>query len=261
MPLQGVLLSAIIPRVLPWARSFCPFRAYGLEKFVGNACGDDAGVASGSLAGAGFLLVDMREAVLEVIPNRAIYSSEGITNLDASFAAKETAAEMVLILPEIVGGVIADVGAIALVPLHDVHRIHTLGMHGGEVLVIDAYLRLDPQSLLVVRIMEEIVAHMEWDADEVVVVSGVPGIAAEVLVQVVALNEADARSYRQLIYDIVFGTDGSRETRSHLIISLRQARHIRIEHTATDTSFCLHLPAVGALLCQNALAAEAKSYG
>lgn len=109
--------------------------------------------------------------------------------------------------------------------------------------------------------MEEIVAHMEWDADEVVVVSGVPGVAAEVLVQVVALNEADACSYRQLIYDIVFGTDGSRETRSHLIISLRQARYIRIEHTATDTSFSLHLPAVGALLCQNALAAEAKGYG
>ena len=109
--------------------------------------------------------------------------------------------------------------------------------------------------------MEEIVADMEWDADEIVVVSGVPGIAAEVLVQVVALNEADARPYRQLIYDIVFGIDGSRETRSHLIVSLRQARYIRIEHTATDTSFCLHLPAVGALLCQNTLAAEAKGYG
>ncbi len=109
--------------------------------------------------------------------------------------------------------------------------------------------------------MEEIVAHMERDADEVVVVSGVPGITAEVLIQVVALNEADARPYRQLIYDIVFSTDGSRETRSHLIISLRQARYIRIEHTATDTSFCLHLPAVGGLLCQNALAAEAKGYG
>ena len=102
---------------------------------------------------------------------------------------------------------------------------------------------------------------MEWDADEVVVVSGVPGVTAQILVQVVALYEADARSYRQLIYDIVFGTDGSRETRSHLIISLRQARHICIKHTATDTSFCLHLPAVGALLCQNALAAEAKGYG
>ena len=232
----------------------------GLELIGSRGC-DEAGVASGSLAGAGFFLVDMREAVLELIAYAGIYLAEGITHLDTSFAAKETAAEMVLILLEIVGGVIADVGAIALVTLHDVHRIHTLGMHGGEVFVIDAYLRLDPQSLLVVRIMEEIVAHMEWDADEVVVVSGVPGIAAEVLVQVVALNEADARSYRQLIYDIVFSTDGSREARSHLIISLRQARYIRIEHTATDTSFCLHLPAVGALLCQNALAAEAKGYG
>ena len=208
----------------------------GLEQFVGNACGDEAGVAPGSLAGTGLILVDMREAILELIAHAGIYLAEGITYLDACFAAKETAAEMVLILPEIVGGVIADVGAIALVTLHDVHRIHTLGMHGGEVLVIDAYLRLDPQSLLVVRIMEEIVAHMEWDADEVVVVSGVPGVTAEVLVQVVALHEADARSYRQLIYDIVFSTDGSRETRSHLIISLRQARYIRIEHTATDTA-------------------------
>ena len=232
----------------------------GLE-LIGSRGSDEAGVAAGSLAGTGFILVDMREAVLELIAHAGIYLAEGITYLDASLAAKETAAEMVFILPEIVGGVIADVGTIALVSLHDVHRIHTLGMHGGEVFVMDTHLRLDPQSLFVVGIMEKIVAYMEWDADEVVVVSGVPGVAAEVLVQVVALNEADARSYRQLIYDIVFGTDGSRETRSHLIISLRQARHIRIEHTATDTSFCLHLPAVGALLCQNALAAEAKGYG
>ena len=27
LPLQGVLFIAIVPRVLPWARSFCPFRA------------------------------------------------------------------------------------------------------------------------------------------------------------------------------------------------------------------------------------------
>ena len=232
----------------------------GLELIRSRGC-DEAGVAAGCLAGASLILVDMREAVLELIAHAGIYLAEGITYLDASFAAKETAAEMVLILFEIVGGVIADVGTIALVSLHDIHRIHALGMHGGEVFVIDAYLRLDPQSLLVVRIMEEIVAHMEWDADEVVVVSGVPGVTAEVLVQVVALNEADARSYRQLIYDIVFGTDGSRETRSHLIISLRQARHIRIEHTATDTSFRLHLPAVGTLLCLYALAKEAQGYG
>lgn len=232
----------------------------GLELIRSRGC-DEAGVAAGCLAGASFILVDMREAVLELIAHAGIYLAEGITYLDTSFATKETAAEMVLILLEIVGGVIADVGAIALVSLHDIHRIHTLGMHGGEVFVIDTYLRLDPQSLLVVRIMEKIVAHMEWDADEIVVVSGVPGVAAEVLVQVVALNEADARTYRQLIYDIVFGTNGSRETRSHLIISLRQARYIRIEHTATDTSFRLHLPAVGALLCLNALAAEAQGYG
>ena len=29
LPLQGALLIAIIPRALPWARSFCPFRACG----------------------------------------------------------------------------------------------------------------------------------------------------------------------------------------------------------------------------------------
>ena len=29
LPLQGVLLNASIPRALPWARSFCPFRACG----------------------------------------------------------------------------------------------------------------------------------------------------------------------------------------------------------------------------------------
>ena len=29
LPLQGALLFAIIPRAMPWARSFCPFRACG----------------------------------------------------------------------------------------------------------------------------------------------------------------------------------------------------------------------------------------
>ena len=29
LPLQGARQDALIPRVLPWARSFCPFRAYG----------------------------------------------------------------------------------------------------------------------------------------------------------------------------------------------------------------------------------------
>ena len=29
LPLQGVKLIALRPRVLPWARSFCPFRACG----------------------------------------------------------------------------------------------------------------------------------------------------------------------------------------------------------------------------------------
>ncbi len=27
LPLQGALLNAIVPRALPWAKSFCPFRA------------------------------------------------------------------------------------------------------------------------------------------------------------------------------------------------------------------------------------------
>ena len=31
LPLQGALLIAIIPRALPWARSFCPFRACGAK--------------------------------------------------------------------------------------------------------------------------------------------------------------------------------------------------------------------------------------
>ena len=97
----------------------------------------------------------MRETVLEVIPDGTIYFSEGITYLDACFSAKETAAEMVLILPEIVGGVIFDIGAIALVSRHDVHRIDALGVHGGKVLVICAHLRLDPQSLFVVGIMNQ----------------------------------------------------------------------------------------------------------
>ncbi len=28
LPLQGALLTAFIPRALPWAKSFCPFRAF-----------------------------------------------------------------------------------------------------------------------------------------------------------------------------------------------------------------------------------------
>ena len=31
LPLQGALLIAMIPRALPWARSFCPFRACGAK--------------------------------------------------------------------------------------------------------------------------------------------------------------------------------------------------------------------------------------
>ena len=37
LPLQGALLIAIIPRALPWARSFCPFRARGVRTFVPSA--------------------------------------------------------------------------------------------------------------------------------------------------------------------------------------------------------------------------------
>ena len=36
--LQGALLTAFIPRALPWAKSFCPFRAcclYGLQPLQG----------------------------------------------------------------------------------------------------------------------------------------------------------------------------------------------------------------------------------
>ena len=29
LPLQGDRFTFIIPRAMPWARSFCPFRAYG----------------------------------------------------------------------------------------------------------------------------------------------------------------------------------------------------------------------------------------
>ena len=29
LPLQGALLTDIIPRALPWAKSFCPFRRVG----------------------------------------------------------------------------------------------------------------------------------------------------------------------------------------------------------------------------------------
>ena len=31
LPLQGALLIGFIPRALPWAKSFCPFRACCLE--------------------------------------------------------------------------------------------------------------------------------------------------------------------------------------------------------------------------------------
>ena len=40
LPLQGALLIAIIPRAMPWARSFCPFRACGanLRKLRSKCC-------------------------------------------------------------------------------------------------------------------------------------------------------------------------------------------------------------------------------
>ena len=109
--------------------------------------------------------------------------------------------------------------------------------------------------------MEEIVAYMERDAAEVVVVAGVPGVAAEVLVQVVALYESDAGSHSQVVNCQIFCPDTSCHSRSHLIGSGGQARYIRIEHAATDARFSLHLPSVGGLLCLNALAAEGKGYG
>ena len=31
LPLQGALLTDIIPRALPWAKRFCPFRACGAK--------------------------------------------------------------------------------------------------------------------------------------------------------------------------------------------------------------------------------------
>ena len=34
LPLQGALLIAFIPRALPWAKSFCPFRACCLQKLL-----------------------------------------------------------------------------------------------------------------------------------------------------------------------------------------------------------------------------------
>ena len=40
LPLQGALLIAIIPRAMPWARSFCPFRACGdMFREPVRACG------------------------------------------------------------------------------------------------------------------------------------------------------------------------------------------------------------------------------
>ena len=35
LPLQGALPIAIIPRALPWAKSFCPFRACCFWKLLG----------------------------------------------------------------------------------------------------------------------------------------------------------------------------------------------------------------------------------
>jgi hypothetical protein len=39
LPLQGALLIAIIPRAMPWAKSFCPFRACCFWSFLAfRAC-------------------------------------------------------------------------------------------------------------------------------------------------------------------------------------------------------------------------------
>ena len=35
LPLQGALLIDIIPRAMPWAKSFCPFRACCLYELLG----------------------------------------------------------------------------------------------------------------------------------------------------------------------------------------------------------------------------------
>ena len=35
LPLQGARLIALIPRVLPWARGFCPFRACCFQELLG----------------------------------------------------------------------------------------------------------------------------------------------------------------------------------------------------------------------------------
>ena len=63
MPLQGALLIDIIPRALPWARSFCPFRACccGLLDIQGVLLW--AAWPSGRAAYMGFWTISGRAAV------------------------------------------------------------------------------------------------------------------------------------------------------------------------------------------------------
>ena len=54
LPLQGVLLNASIPRALPWARSFCPFRAYGEILLPQGVWGNP--IASGRVGNSYYLM-------------------------------------------------------------------------------------------------------------------------------------------------------------------------------------------------------------
>ena len=104
-----------------------------------------------------------------------------------------------------------------------------------------------------VWVVEDVIAHSEWDADEIVVVSCVSGVASLVLVHIVSLQESDARSHSQLIYDIVFRSDACGETRAYHVAGVSQPRHIGVEHTATHADFCLHLPLIGRRLALRAV--------
>ena len=60
LPLQGALLIAIIPRAMPWARSFCPFRACCFWSFWPSALsGRAASGAFGLLPFQGVLLLEL----------------------------------------------------------------------------------------------------------------------------------------------------------------------------------------------------------
>ena len=64
LPLQGAFLIAVVPRAMPWAKSFCPFRAYWVFSTarIENISTFEAFGAVAGLQGSLFVLLELLQA-------------------------------------------------------------------------------------------------------------------------------------------------------------------------------------------------------